>query len=108
MKGTAELQASQGVDSWLGYGVYLPAVEYIFSQYGGETEVDFYTRTGYPQPVVAAYRLPEHDIATLIAADKYSRIHQQQVPVNSSLWPLNDAGDLLDLNAYPQRLKAKI
>ncbi|WP_347455747.1 hypothetical protein [Acinetobacter thermotolerans] len=27
MKSTAEIQASQGVDTWLGYGVYLPAVE---------------------------------------------------------------------------------
>ncbi|WP_347453964.1 hypothetical protein [Acinetobacter thermotolerans] len=27
MKSTAEIQASQGVDAWLGYGVYLPAVE---------------------------------------------------------------------------------
>ena len=108
MKGTAELQASQGVDAWLGYGVYLPAVEYIFARYNGENEVDFYIRTRYPQQVVTAYSLPEHDIATLIAADKYSRIHQQQVPVNSPLWPLNDTGDLLDLNAYPQRLKANI
>ena len=26
MRGTAEIQASHGVDTWLGYGVYVPAI----------------------------------------------------------------------------------
>src|SRR5690606_7824342 len=100
MKGTAELQASQGVDAWLGYGVYLPAVEYIFARYKGENEVDFYIRTRYPQQVVAAYSLTEHDIATLIAADKYSRILHQLVPLIVPVVILKFTGGQLYLNAY--------
>ncbi|WP_257225207.1 hypothetical protein [Acinetobacter sp. YH12097] len=45
MKSTAEIQASQGVDSWLAYGVYLPAVERIFALHQGETEAEFFERT---------------------------------------------------------------
>lgn len=108
MKGTAELQASQGVDSWLGYGVYLPAIERIFALHQGETEDAFYSRTQYPPDIVLAYTIPNHDIATLIAADKYSRIHQQTVPVNTPLWPLNDDGLCINFHDFPQRLKAKI
>lgn len=108
MKSTAEIQASQGVDSWLGYGVYLPAVERIFALHTGETEAQFFRRTQYPEDVVSAYTIIDHDIATLIAADKYSRIHQQSVPVNTSLWPLNDDGLCINLQNFPQRLKAKI
>lgn len=108
MRGTAEIQASQGVDAWLSYGVYLPAVERIFALHQGETETEFYARTQYPTDVVNAYTLSNHDIATLIAADKYSRIHQQHVAVNTSLWPLNDEGLSIDLLDFPQRLKAKI
>ncbi|WP_374665633.1 hypothetical protein [Acinetobacter sp.] len=108
MKGTAEIQASQGVDAWLSYGVYLPAVERIFALHHGENEDAFYTRTQYPKAVVEAYTIPDHQIATLIAADKYSHIHQQSVPVNTALWPLNDDGMTLDLHEFPERLKAKI
>ena len=74
MRGTAEIQASQGVDAWLGYGVYLPAIERIFALHQGETEAEFYARTQYPADVVNAYTLSNHEIATLIAADKYNRI----------------------------------
>ncbi|WP_347456822.1 hypothetical protein [Acinetobacter thermotolerans] len=108
MKGTAEIQASQGVDSWLSYGVYLPAVERIFAEHTGESEAEFYARTQYPQQIVETYTIAEHPIATLIAAGKYSRIHQQNTPVNTSVWPLNDDGDSIDLNQYPNRIKAKI
>ena len=108
MKGTAEIQASQGVDAWLSYGVYLPAIERIFALHSGENEEDFYSRTQYPHDVVEAYTIPEHDIATLIAADKYSRMHQQSIAVNTSVWPLNDQGLTIDLHDFPQRLKAKI
>lgn len=108
MRGTAEIQASQGVDAWLGYGVYLPAIERIFALHQGETESEFYTRTQYPTDVVNAYTLSNHEIATLIAADKYNRIHQHSVAVNTSLWPLNDAGLSIDLLDFPNRLKAKI
>ncbi len=108
MKGTAEIQASQGVDSWLGYGVYLPAVELIFALYHGESEQDFYHRTQYPQDIVTAYTITDHPIATLIAADKYSRIHQQTEAVNTAIWPLNDDGLTLNLLEYENRLKAKI
>ena len=108
MRGTAEIQASQGVDAWLGYGVYLPAIERIFALHQGETEAEFYARTQYPADVVNAYTLSNHEIATLIAADKYNRIHQHSVTVNTSLWPLNDAGLSIDLLDFPNRLKAKI
>ena len=108
MRGTAEIQASQGVDAWLGYGVYLPAIERIFALHQGETESEFYTRTQYPTDVVNAYTLSNHEIATLIAADKYNRIHQHSVTVNTSLWPLNDEGLSIDLLDFPNRLKAKI
>ena len=108
MRGTAEIQASQGVDAWLGYGVYLPAIERIFALQQGETEAEFYDRTQYPADVVNAYTLSNHEIATLIAADKYNRIHQHSVAVNTSLWPLNDEGLSIDLLDFPNRLKAKI
>ena len=108
MRGTAEIQASHGVDAWLGYGVYLPAIERIFALHQGETEAEFYARTQYPADVVNAYTLSNHEIATLIAADKYNRIHQHSVAVNTSLWPLNDAGLSIDLLDFPNRLKAKI
>ncbi|BCU64600.1 hypothetical protein F941_01785 [Acinetobacter bouvetii DSM 14964 = CIP 107468] len=108
MKGTAEIQASQGVDAWLSYGVYLPAIERIFALHQGETEEGFYARTQYPEIVINAYTIPDHHIATLIAADKYSRLHQQSTPVNTSIWPLNDEGLAIDLQDFPHRLKAKI
>ncbi len=108
MKGTAEIQASQGVDSWLGYGVYLPAIERIFALHEGETEEEFYSRTKYPKDVVYAYTIPDHDIATLIAADKYNRMHQQSIPVNTYVWPLNDDGFTINLLKFENRLKAKI
>ena len=108
MRGTAEIQASQGVDAWLGYGVYLPAIERIFALHQGETEAEFYDRTQYPADVVNAYTLSNHEIATLIAADKYNRIHQHSVAVNTSLWHLNDEGLSIDLLDFPNRLKAKI
>ena len=108
MRGTAEIQASQGVDAWLGYGVYLPAIERIFALHQGETEAEFYDRTQYPADVVNAYTLSNHEIATFIAADKYNRIHQHSVAVNTSLWPLNDEGLSIDLLDFPNRLKAKI
>ena len=108
MRGTAEIQASQGVDAWLGYGVYLPAIERIFALHQGETEAEFYARTQYPADVVNAYTLSNHEIATVIAADKYNRIHQHSVAVNTSLWHLNDEGLSIDLLDFPNRLKAKI
>lgn len=108
MRGTAEIQASQGVDAWLGYGVYLPAIERIFALHQGETEAEFYDRIQYPADVVNAYTLSNHEIATLIAADKYNRIHQHSVAVNTSLWPLNDEGLSIDLLDFPNRLKANI
>lgn len=108
IKGTVELQASQGVDGWLAYGVYLPAVERIIAKHQGESEQAFYQRTQYPEDIVESYSIPEHDIATLIAADKYSRIHQLSTPVNTAVWALNDEGLALDLNLFPQRLQAKI
>lgn len=108
MKGTAEIKASQGVDAWLSYGIYLPAVERIIALHQGESEEEFYLRTGYPKEVVEAYTIPNHDIATLIAADKYSRIHQLSTPVNTTIWLLNDDGLTIDLSQFKQRIKANI
>ena len=56
----------------------------------------------------SAYSLDGHDLATLIAADKYSRMHQQQVAVNTSQWPLNENGRVIELNDFPARIRAKI
>ena len=86
----------------------MPAIERIFALHQGETEAEFYDRTQYPADVVNAYTLSNHEIATLIAADKYNRIHQHSVAVNTSLWPLNDEGLSIDLLDFPNRLKAKI
>lgn len=108
MKGIAELQASQGVDAWLGYGVYLPAIEHIFAKHQGESTAQFYQRTDYPKDVVEAYTLEGHEITTLIAADKYSHIHQQIRPVNTSIWELNTQGLSIDLNKYPNRISAHL
>lgn len=108
IRGNVELQASQGVDGWLSYGVYLPVVEYIIATHQGETDEAFYQRTQYPKDVVTAYTISEHPIATLIAADKYSRIHQQSIMPNTAIWALNDTGRTLDLNTFPNRLKARI
>ncbi|MFV5491328.1 hypothetical protein [Acinetobacter sp. ASP199] len=108
IKGTIELQASQGVDGWLGYGVYLPAVEHIIARYQGESDASFYARTQYPEDLVESYSIPEHEIATLIAADKYSRIHQQSIAPNTTVWPVNDDGVTIDLELYPNRLRANI
>ena len=108
MRGTAEIQASQGVDAWVGYGVYVPAIERIFVLHEGETGDEFQGGSEYPADVVHAYTLSNHEIATLIAADKYNRIHQHSVTVNTSLWPLNDEGLSIDLLDFPNRLKAKI
>lgn len=108
MRGTVELQASQGVDGWLAYGIYLPAVEYIIASHNGESEADFYARTQYPEALVNTYNIHNHPIATLIAADKYSRIHQQTTAPNTTLWDLNESGLTLDLTEYPNRLQAKI
>lgn len=108
IRGNVELQASQGVDGWLSYGVYLPVVEHIIATHQGETDEAFYQRTQYPKDVLTAYTIPEHPIATLIAADKYSYIHQQSIMPNTAIWALNDTGSTLDLNNYPNRLKARI
>lgn len=108
IRGNIELQASQGVDGWLSYGVYLPSIEYIIAIHQGESEDAFYERTQYPREIVTAYTIPQHPIATLIAADKYSRIHQQNTAPNTTIWALNDSGRTLDLNDYPNRLKARI
>ena len=86
----------------------MPAIERIFALHQGESEAEFYDRTQYPADVVNAYTLSNHEIATLIAADKYNRIHQHSEAVNTSLWPLNDEGLSIDLLDFPNRLKAKI
>ncbi|WP_168416340.1 hypothetical protein [Acinetobacter indicus] len=58
IKGNAEMLAKHKIDAWLGYGVYLPAVERVIALHGGESETDFYMRTQYPVNVVEAYTVP--------------------------------------------------
>jgi len=103
----AQMQAKQGVDAWLSYGAYLPAVERVIALHGGETEEDFLARTQYPVNVVEAYSVPGDDLATLLAADQYSQMHKQTVLKNTGEWCLNeDEQYFINLYEYENRLKA--
>lgn len=109
MRQNAALMAKQGVDQWLSYGVYLPAVERVISSAEGESEDDFYIRTGYPANVVEAYSVPGNDLATLVAADQYSTHHKRLMLKNTAEWCLNDDEQYyINLNQYENRLKALI
>lgn len=107
MKTNAQLQAAKGIDQWLSYGVYLPAVEYVISQNSGEDEQSFFQRTQYPINIVEAYRVPGNDLATLVAADEYSTHHKRTMLKNTAEWCLNDDEQLfINLLEYENRLKA--
>lgn len=106
MRANAQMKAMQGVDAWLGYGVYLPAVERIIAVHGGEDEADFLARTQYPIQVIEAYTVPGDDLATLVAADQFSLMHQLSVLKNTAEWCLNEDEQLfINLNDFEQRLK---
>ena len=107
MQKNADMQAKHGIDSWLSYGAYLPAVERVISSHAGEEEADFYVRTGYPVNVVDAYTVPGDDLATLVAADQYSQFHKPLVLKNTGEWCLNEEDQFfINLYEYENRLKA--
>lgn len=107
MKKNAEMQAAQGVDAWLSYGVYLPAVERIIAVHSGEDEADFLERTQYPINVIEAYSVPGDDLATLLCADQYSGLHKKSVLKNTAEWSLNDDMQLsINLNDFENRLRS--
>ena len=104
---SADMLAQHKIDAWLGYGVYLPAVERVIALHSGESESDFYMRTQYPVNVVEAYTVPDDDIATLAAADQFSQMHKSIVPINTAVWCLNeDEQHYINLLEYENRLKA--
>lgn len=104
---SADMLAQHKIDAWLGYGVYLPAVERVIALHSGESETDFYMRTQYPVNVVEAYTVPNDDIATLAAADQFSQMHKAIVPINTAVWCLNeDEQHYINLLEYENRLKA--
>lgn len=48
MQANAQMQAIHGIDSWLSYGAYLPAVERVIALHAGEDESRFLG--SYPVP----------------------------------------------------------
>ncbi len=107
MQTNAQMQARQGVDAWLSYGVYLPAVERVIALHNGESEEDFLARTQYPVNVVEAYSVPGDDLATLLAADQYSQMHKRTVLKNTGEWCLDEEEQhYINLYDYENRLKA--
>lgn len=107
MKLNAQMQAKHGIDSWLSYGVYLPAVERIIAVHSGEDEAEFLERTQYPINVIEAYTVQGDDLATLLCADQYSQLHKAVIPVNTAEWSLNDDEQyFIDLNQFENRLKS--
>lgn len=106
MQANAQMQAIHGIDSWLSYGAYLPAVERVIALHAGEDEADFLARTQYPVNVVEAYTVPGDDLATLLAADQYSQWHKPIVLKNTGEWCLNEEEQyFINLYDYENRLK---
>lgn len=107
MQLNAQMQAKKGVDAWLSYGVYLPAIERVIALHGGEAEEDFLERTQYPVNVIEAYTVQGDDLATLVAADQYSQWHKTTVLKNTGEWCLNeDEQHYIDLYQFENRLRA--
>lgn len=106
----AHSMASRGIDFWLSFGGALPAVERVIAIHNGESETEFYRRTGYPKSVVEAYSIMDkdgvyNDFGTLVFADEYKNAHLKTVPANTSVWQLNSEGVVIDLNLFENRLK---
>ena len=107
MQQNAGMQARNGIDAWLSYGAYLPAVERVIALHSGEAEDDFFARTQYPVNVVEAYTVKGDDLATLVAADQYSQLHKATVLKNTGEWCLNeDEQYYIDLYQFENRLRA--
>lgn len=106
----AKMFASRGIDFWLGFGAYLPAVERVIAMHNGEQETPFYRRTQYPKNVVDAYSVLDadglyNDFATLVVADDYRKQHLANTPANTSVWQISTEGLVIDLNDFENRLK---
>lgn len=100
----------KGYDFWLQFGGCLPAVERVIAINNGESEARFYERTQYPKHVVDAYSIINDDgvyddFATLIFASKYKDIHLNLIPVNTTVWALNDNDEFIDLAQFENRLR---
>lgn len=105
----AKILKEKGIDFWLQFGVYLPAVERVIAVYNGESEDEFYRRTQYPKHIVEAYSLMSadnryDDFATLVVADWFKNHHLKIVPANTSVWQINSDGETIDLNLFENRL----
>lgn len=105
-----ETMKEKGIDFWLQFGVYLPAVERVIAVHNGESEQDFYRRTQYPKHIVEAYSLVRidgeyDDFATLVVADWFKNQHLKIVPANTSVWKINHDGETIDLNLFENRLR---
>lgn len=105
----AALFSDRGIDYWLGFGAYLPAVERVIAMTGGESETAFYRRTQYPKQVVDAYSVFDgygayDDFAILVIADDYRKQHLGIIPANTSVWQISTDGDVINLNDYGARL----
>lgn len=101
----AQAFAQKGLDFWLGFGGFLPAVEWIMAKQLGQDEDEFYAHTQYPKMVVDAYSVPANDLATLVAADLYMQAHRANTVPNTASWPLNeDDGTFIDLGLFRNRI----
>lgn len=101
----ARVFAAKNLDFWLGFGGYLPAVEWVIAKTKGETEDEFYARTQYPKMVVEAYSVSDNDLATLVAADLYMQGHRTSMPPNTTVWTLNlKEGQFIDLSQFESRI----
>lgn len=101
----AKVFTAKNLDFWLGFGGYLPAVEWVIAKAKGETEDEFYARTQYPKMVVEAYSVPNNDLATLVAADLYMQGHRASMPPNTTVWTLNlSEGQFIDLSQFDGRI----
>lgn len=98
--------AERGIDFWLGFGGYLPAVEWVIAQLNNEPDDEFYARTQYPKNVVQAYSVTNDNLATLVAADQYMQFHRSSNLSTTTVWPLNeDEEAFIDLALFEGRLK---
>ena len=101
----ARVFTAKNLDFWLGFGGYLPEVEWVIAKAKGETEDEFYARTLYPKMIVEAYSVPNNDLATLVAADLYMQGHRTSMPPNTTVWTLNlNDGQFIDLAQFDARI----
>ncbi|WP_174493913.1 hypothetical protein [Acinetobacter sp. Marseille-Q1623] len=102
----AMLMNNHQIDTWIGYGNYLPAIEKIIALNAGQSEEYFYARTEYPVNVVDAYTVVDNPLATLIAADQFFKMHRRIVPCTTTIWALDeDETYFINLDDYENRLR---